>query len=550
MVPEGYANQVEDSSNVFPFGTISPIYQGLRILHIYDSADFTNQQINVPILITGLKWRAQDTTTSWTGGSFSNVTIKMSTAAVDHLAASMVYAANHGPDLTVMHSGSVTVQAGTGNGYGVPGPWFVDVPFATPFLYDPTTGNDLCIDVDNLGVAANWSGGSTTALASVSSSGVPAPNARRVYASTQYPNANGIDQNILVCEISYAPAAGYAQSSTYGTGCYQTTGTSFYELFPSGGNDLSNTSMSLFHSPAGYTAIGGIATLRPTAGATALALTDNSEVTQVLSSGSIPYGYDGSATALTICSNGFVAVGTTGNGTGSQPSAGVFLNAARTGWWCWHDYDPAATGGGRVMWEETASSVYITWDGVFSRGTTGPGSTFQFQLEKSTGLVAYVWGTIDNTGNGHLIGFSEGGPRADPGSMDLSVALQSVFTNDFQHDAIALGASARPVIGTSIALQTTRIPAGTPIGGTIMSLLEINPGVAIPGMPGCERYVGLDAVVLFLPTTSTASVAFPIPANNSLAGVEVKAQSAAVAAGVNPLNAVVSNGLKLLLDLN
>lgn len=43
------------------------------------------------------------------------------------------------------------------------------------------------------------------ALASLSSAANPLPLARRVYGSSLYPNANGVDQNILVCQLQYTP---------------------------------------------------------------------------------------------------------------------------------------------------------------------------------------------------------------------------------------------------------------------------------------------------------------------------------------------------------
>ncbi len=207
VVPDGFATQVENSANLFPFGTgIAPTYQGLRIQHVYDSTNLTNQQITYPILVTGLRWRAQDTAANWTGGTYSTSTIQMSTAAVDYLGTTTNYAGNHGANLVTVHNGPVTVAPGPGNGVGVIGPWTVDVQFpATPFLYDPNLG-DLVVDIDVPGSA--WGGGTLTSLAAVSATATPTPLARRVYASSMYPNANGVDQNILVMEIQYVPANG------------------------------------------------------------------------------------------------------------------------------------------------------------------------------------------------------------------------------------------------------------------------------------------------------------------------------------------------------
>jgi PKD repeat protein len=208
VIPDGFATTAENGGNAFPFASaIAPTWTGLRIQHVYDSTNFTNQGVTFPVLISTLRWRAQNgaNTITWAGGTYSQSTIQMSTAAVDFLATTTNYAGNHGANLTTVHTGPVVVQPGTLNGAGVPGPYHIEVQLASPFLYDPNQG-DLCIDVDVPGTS--WGGGSLRTLASVTAAGVPTPQARRVFASSMYPNANGVDQNILVMQLEYLPAAG------------------------------------------------------------------------------------------------------------------------------------------------------------------------------------------------------------------------------------------------------------------------------------------------------------------------------------------------------
>ncbi|MCA8975537.1 MAG: PKD domain-containing protein [Planctomycetes bacterium] len=206
VIPNGMATAAGSTANAFPWYATTA-WPGLRILACYDSTHFTAQSINYPILIQGVKWRANDSTASWTGGTHSQATVAMSTAAVDYLALTTTWAANHGPDYTVMYSGPVTMTAGTGNGTGIPAPYFVDVPFATPFLYDPTSGNDLIIDTDNDFAISTWSGGSTT---SHDIDGSATAMSSRVYGSSLYPAANGttIGNHGIVVEITYIPASG------------------------------------------------------------------------------------------------------------------------------------------------------------------------------------------------------------------------------------------------------------------------------------------------------------------------------------------------------
>ncbi|MCR9245386.1 MAG: PKD domain-containing protein [bacterium] len=204
VTPTGYDNAEGNANNIFPWnrGTSS-----MRIQFVYDSSHFTGQNINFPILISGVKYRADDTTSSWTGGSWPNVQIDMASCPLDYAAVSTTFAQNLNNDLLTVHNGSVTVQAGTGNGNGVPGPWHIDIPFATPFLYDPSLGNDLTIDIYLDGTG--WSG-QGTACDHVSSSGNPPPLCSRIYSTSGTGNPTGTITNNYgaVCEFTYNPANG------------------------------------------------------------------------------------------------------------------------------------------------------------------------------------------------------------------------------------------------------------------------------------------------------------------------------------------------------
>jgi hypothetical protein len=172
-VPVGLAATEGNSNNTYPWGRGTS--GGIRIQNLYDSSHFTNQSVNSPILVTRLKWRANGTTTSWGGGTYSNVTVQMSTAAVDHANPSTTFAANHGTDLLTVHSGNVTFLPGTGAGTAVPGPTVVDLPLSAPFLYNPGSGSDLVVDVDF--ASGSFTGGGVTSI-DVSTT---TPLASRVY---------------------------------------------------------------------------------------------------------------------------------------------------------------------------------------------------------------------------------------------------------------------------------------------------------------------------------------------------------------------------------
>lgn len=343
-----------------------------------------------------------------------------------------------------------------------------------------------------------------------------------------------------------------AASSAYGTGCVQTADTCFYEHFVGAATfDLSNSAMALVHTGSGYLATPSAATVVPPSGAaTVLALTDDSETTVALSA-AMPVGKTGLTNALTICSNGYVSVAS-GNGTGFTPTVATMLNAARTGWWCWHDYNPAIVGSGSVKFEEVAGTAYVTWDGVWDFGgtTAASANTFQLQFDLATGSVNYVWGAMSLLGNDHLVGFSEGGASVDPGTTDISAALPATFNAaTFANQPLALGVTGAPIASSSITFDTTNIPSSAPFGAILLGLLQFNPGIDLTaiGMPGCFQYTDNAVVLLFLPLgASSNSLPFSVP--NAL-GFTLHSQSVvlAPAAGLTPLGAIASNGQSLTI---
>jgi hypothetical protein len=536
------ANGVAGSTvNAFPWGTTAAGWPGLRIMCVYDSSHFTAAPvpINTPILITNVRWRANDQAGSWTGGTFSNASLSLGTAPIDYTAASTVWANNIGPDYTQVYSGTVTVLPGTGNGVGVPGPMVVDIQLTTPFLYDPAAG-DLIVDTDF--VVGSWTGGSQSGM-DVMTTGVLAS---RVYSSSLYPNANGVDAAAPVIEIGYTFGSGTpATNTTLGQGCVRAFA-SFYENFAtSAAFDLSNSGFTMLPAGNGYIVLQALTTyVTPSGAAAVLALTDDSETQVTLSS---PFTYPGGSTgALTVCSNGYVSVAA-GNGTGFTPSSATMLNAPQTGWWNWHDYNPAA--GGQVKFEQSGGIAYVTFEGVQDFGGSGPATanTFQFQFDTGTGAVHVLFQTMSAGGNGRLVGYSPGGNSSDPGSMDLSAALTGTF-NVQAPDVLplTLAGATRPVLNSSWNLNVTNVPAAGTIGVDIFGLSD--PGVVdlgFLGAPGCGARASLDVLNAWIVTGATHGYSLSIPNNPALVNFHVFTQSAVFQPGVNTLlgGVITSNGI-------
>lgn len=207
VLPANAAGVEGSTSNNFPWGftsnTIS--WGGLRIQAFYDTSNFTTQGVNGPILITGIRWRCNGNTAPG-GGTFAQNTVALGASAVDYSAITTTYQPTN-----VVYNGPVNVIASAAS---TPGAWYVDVQLPTPFLYDPSLGNDLIIDTDRpIQNANNWSGVGSAAN-DISGAG---SFASRIYASSNYPNANGTTQNHgIVVEIQYCEPGTWNQ---FGAGC-------------------------------------------------------------------------------------------------------------------------------------------------------------------------------------------------------------------------------------------------------------------------------------------------------------------------------------------
>jgi hypothetical protein len=539
VIPNGTAAVAGNTSNAFPWGSSASAWPGLRLMAVYDSANFTAASINTPILISRLRWRANDSTSTWVGGTFTTGTVRMSTAAVDWSAVTTNFASNHGPDLTTVYTGPVTYLPGSGAGVGVPAPYVVDILLPIPFLYDPSSG-DLNIDCDYPG-GANYVGGSLSSM-DVQSTG---SMSSRVYASASYPAADGMTQNHgPVVEVTYAPAVGAATGTPYGTGCYDRA-VSFYELFQTNTFDLSNRSVLLTRTGAGYSVTNG-STNWFTPVAPNLALTDDS----VSPAQTLPFTLNypgGSTTSIFVSSNGFVWAQTGGvNGCCAGDPSLLLAQGAR---WCplWADWNPSVGGTVHFDPDPINNAAYVTFLGVPEFGGANL-NTMQIAFF-ATGAVEFRYQTCSMLTHVALTGWSPGGGARDPGNRDLSASLPFVTTAD--QASLRLTGSPRPVLGNTVVLTTSNILPSVGVGATILSFTQHNPGLDLTsiGMPGCRQYVNLDSTQLFFPTGGTGSTNFFIPNNPIYTGMRVFAQSAAFVLGANPLGVLSSNGWAMLVGI-
>ncbi len=348
-------------------------------------------------------------------------------------------------------------------------------------------------------------------------------------------------------------APGCASRRSYGTGCISGF-TSFYEHFPITTQfDLSNTALSGLFVGNSYTITPGLTQfVPPSVNAVNLGLIDDGETTINLSA---PMPFPGGATSvLFVCSNGFVSVGS--NGTSYQPNPTAFLGRVNTAWSVWHDF--ICNSSNNVLHEEVGGVVYLTWDAVLSYVGLAAGSTpstFQFQFELATGNFHIVFQAMDNVsisgytgGDGYLVGYSPGGPSANPGNTDLSASLAATIPlTAVDATPLTLAAGARPQLGSTVSLTVGNIPPGSPFGAVLFGFIGYEPGqpLASIGMAGCFRYTDGLATSLFVAPAASANVPFAVPTDTSFVGLNVFSQGVTFSPGFTVLGAIASNGVAL-----
>ncbi|MBL8753497.1 MAG: PKD domain-containing protein [Planctomycetes bacterium] len=205
VVPNGLAATEGNSSTAYPWQRTTAV---IHVQYCYDSTHFTNQGITYPIIVNNLKWRANSSTTATTGGTYSNVTIDMSTSPLDQALQTTTFANNHGANLATVYAGSVVVAPTASVPAGTPNSYYVDLPIA-PFLYDPTQG-DLVVDMRF--PAGSWVGG-TAAIVDCQTTG---SLVSRMYNLTSDTAPTGtVQQNVgVTMEVGYAPASGLYSNFT------------------------------------------------------------------------------------------------------------------------------------------------------------------------------------------------------------------------------------------------------------------------------------------------------------------------------------------------
>ncbi len=413
--------------------------------------------------------------------------------------------------------------------------------------------------------------------------------------------------------FGYAVDAGTALSNKYGNGCYDRK-KSFYESFNGPANaagaapNVTATSLTMLPlgtpvnqyfvqpSAATYPAIvPGSTNYYDTNGAGATPTHVNTINGAVAGGGwddtnsvlyPLPFPLQhpgGTATSISICSNGVVYLNSTAGRRFFFDLFADFVTLTPAFAVSFGDLWPAdnATfqgGVGEIYCDYNGTDVAVSWvncDEYPNSGYGTTGNTFQVVFHPS-GVVDYLWGSARNSDSAPiLIGYSAGdgkdtgagqtSPRGacpNPlGGLTGFVAAGSFLSGNGDLPPV-LTCVDRPKTGTILNLRTNNLDASITAVATFISLTSLAGGIDLGpagvnlGMPGCNGYIITPEILLLVGAPTLGSVdlttaPFPIP--GFAAGFNVFAQSVAVSnasPAFNIPNWLVSNGVCMQINNN
>lgn len=551
IVPSAAANvEIGSTVNVWRAGAC-------RVQCFYDSTNFTSQLTAAPITITAVEFRLANAIAT-NIVTYSGVQLFLSYSAVDYLSPSTTFASNRTlpAGSPTNFTGSVTTLPVAGTS---PNGWFVNITLATPFVYDPSTGQDLLME---LVLPSNPSPLLGNSISSGSNVPVHRANSMRFVGAGAATALTGTQSAFPpVVRFAYSPVPNAAFNVAHGQGCYQLE-RSFYETFAASSNDLDGKTVTMTkNANGGYdviTTVGAAVTAPVTAG---LALGDDVVSPAIV----LPFTFDyagGSTNTIYVDSNGCLLLGGTGpSTTGASPASLLNAVTPRLAAAMTDLHPDGATNVANVFAgvDPGNSNVFlVTWNAVpcFNNvAPTGLVSTFQIALfdNATDDAVQFRYQTLVNdstTNQGRCTtGFSLGAGAFDPGSSDLTAGPISTVADT---PPVALTALSRPKTNSSWNLQVSNIPPSCWVVVSVFGLSD--PGIddaGIFGLPGCGLRSSLELLNAHLPAGPTLTYGLALPDDPTLNGVIFYTTAAAfVDPPQNPLGALTTNAIEGNLGLN
>lgn len=320
--------------------------------------------------------------------------------------------------------------------------------------------------------------------------------------------------------VGQAPAS----HSVIGSGCYDYHVTSVAQEFPSTATAkaaLDGNSLRFVKTGDSYRAtfqVGGAWTYVAPVAPTVHLLGDEGAATITPAFGPTPIP-GGSTSSWTIHANGTLTAGPVANPSANNITLQSLGTAANLGFYSFYDFKPHL--GGQIVSEEVGNMLYLTWVNV-TLGGFFDASTFQFQVDMSTGDVEIVWvsmTTVTVSQWKSFVGATLAGVGPTPTSTSLSTLNQFPLADI---SAMELSVVGRPVNNGPAPVYTiANIPEFSPGSGfyacgVVFSFAEVPGGYDLGappfdvGAPGCTGYLGGLDVLVILGNVGAPSVSFPI----------------------------------------
>ncbi|MBK8978526.1 MAG: hypothetical protein IPM29_21730 [Planctomycetes bacterium] len=436
----------------------------------------------------------------------------------------------------------------------------------------------IALGPGNYGVALNSSAfnhGYTNGL-TCSSTTIPGSCSNSLFSNAQMTLRAGAAQNAFLTGSVFTPRVfngviryslggtpiAVAAWEAFGKGCYGYY-RSFYELFPNPaslnvGTGFAVGAIRLGLTPQGYQVTQSSTPLSTPLSAP-LAVTTSLQTFSAAASlpNGMPFGIahplNGSivsAPDLEVATTGYIVPAPATTAASATVSNTAFLTGVPRWAVHWKNMNPLVAGGSMYIEQnQTTGAIEVTWQTIADTGFTTT-STFQAAFFPG-GDVEYRWGAMSTNGGGGypvLIGWTEGGGALDPGTREITTTLP-FSTQLVDNQPLTLASSGRPVLGSTVQLITTGIPAST-LGGAFSLGIVGNPAglpLAAINMPGCFAYHELLATVTIPMAPPQNQFPLQVPNLTVLNGQRLFGQSISVSPGFNPTGVLTSNGLRLTL---
>jgi hypothetical protein len=212
----------------------------------------------------------------------------------------------------------------------------------------------------------------------------------------------------------------------------------------------------------------------------------------------------------------------------------------------WSTLDSCNCGTVRIHSDPVGAAwTAITWDGVRETGTSYL-STFQAVLY-ANGQIDVVFSSCHSNSHAALSGWSKGRSCLQPGTCDLSTLDTNMVITFPDRDTMMLETGDTARLGTTVEMETSRIPQSCKFLFTALGATGYDPGIDLTplGATGCMQSSSYETGIMRLVRNGSALLTLHVPYDAALIGASAFLQSVAFDRSANPAGVLLSNGFEL-----